>query len=236
MTADSSVLDDPSSVRGPALVAEMTLRALLRRRLTMAILIGLPILFSFAARDSIGQSVRALVFGTSWAMSTAAFFATSSSREVEPRLRLAGWPQWQLAIGRIAGLSGLGMTLVALFWVVVAIDHEVRSLGAVWVDLAVTAVVAVGVGTTIGTLIHREMEGALVLFLFAGLQAVVNPFDTFAKFLPFWSSRELGTFAIDGPSQGSLVNGLAHGLGVVALCCIISWAVERRSDLGWPRR
>lgn len=209
-------------IRAAAVHGEITVRALLRRRLTLAILVGLPILFSFVARDSIGQSVRALVFGTSWAMSTAALFATSASRELEPRLRLAGWSRPALLAGRIGGLLVLGTGLVALFWIVVAVDHAVRSLQAVALDLAVTALVAVAVSTAIGTVIAKEMEGTLVLFLFAGLQAVVNPFDVFAKFLPFWSSRELGTFAIDGPDQGSLGNGLAHAVLVILVCAIIT--------------
>lgn len=207
---------------GPGLVAELTLRALLRRRLTLAILVGLPIVFFFVTNDRVGRSVRALVFGATWAMSTAAFFAGSASHQVEPRLHLAGWARWRLFTGRLLALTVLGLVLTLVFVVVVAASHEVRSLAAVALDLAVSAAVAVALGTAVGSLIRREMEGTMILFLFAGLQAVVNPFDLVARFLPFWSSRELGTYAIDGPDQGSLGDGLAHALAVIILCGLVT--------------
>ena len=48
----------------------MTLRALLRRRLTVAILVLLPVALYLASHDAVGRSVRSFVFGISWAVST----------------------------------------------------------------------------------------------------------------------------------------------------------------------
>jgi hypothetical protein len=56
------------------------------------------------------------------------------------------------------------------------------------------------------------------MFFFAGLQAVANPFDGYTRLLPFWSSRELGTWAIDGPDAGSLSRGLTHAVVVLVIC------------------
>jgi hypothetical protein len=204
-------------VIGWTLHAGLTVRALLRRRITMVILVLLPIAFSQAVGDSVGQSVRALVFGVSWAVGTVAFFATVAARQLEPRLRLAGWSGRALSAGRLAGLSAFALALVAVFWVLLAVEHPIDG-GPVALDLGVTALVAVAVGTAVGALATREIDGMLLLFLLAGLQAVVNPFDDIARLLPFWSSRELGTFAVDGPEQGSLGEGLVHALVVVALC------------------
>ena len=66
--------------------ATMALRALLRRRLALLVLLLFPLVLYGAAYDALGRSVRALVFGISWAMSTVAFFATISAREIDPRL------------------------------------------------------------------------------------------------------------------------------------------------------
>lgn len=209
-----------------SLRALTTVQAIVRRRLTVGILIAMPIAFSLATHDTVGRSVRALVFGVSWAVSTVAFFATVSARELEPRLILAGWRRRDLVVGRILGLAAVVVALTTIFTVVVWVDHDVRSLAAVVVDFAVTGAVAIAVGLAVGTLIGREMEGTLILFFLAGLQAVVNPFDPVSRALPFWSSRELGTWAIDGPGAGSPTAGLVHALVVVVVCAA---AVEATS-------
>ena len=211
--------------------ANTTMRALLRRRLALAVLVVMPVAFYFVTRSSVGQSIRSLVFGISWAVSTATFFATTSARNLEPRLTLAGWRPGHLLAGRILGLLAIVAALTVANVTLVGIDRDVRSLSAVAVDFAVTGVVAVAVGTTVGTVIGKEMEGTLVLFFFAGLQAIANPFDTWSRALPFWSSRELGTWAIDGPDTGSLPDGLAHAAAVIVICGIVTWAVGRRSAL-----
>lgn len=198
--------------------ARLTVLALLRRRPPVAVLVLLPVALYLASHDTVGRSVRALVFGISWAVSTVALFATLAAREVEPGLWLAGRTRLELAAGRSAGLLTLALLLSAGFWAVVALDHPVRSVGAVALDFAVTAAVAVAFGSAVGALVNAELEGALVLFLFAGLQAVANPFDAWTRALPFWSSREIGTWAIDGPNQGSLADGALHAAAVVALC------------------
>ncbi|MCB0996005.1 MAG: hypothetical protein KDB21_12990 [Acidimicrobiales bacterium] len=217
-------------MNGPSdlVVAEMTLRALLRRRLAIALLLALPVALYLTRRDAVGQSVRALVFGASWAVSTVAFFAAQSARQLEPRLSLAGLRTWRLVVGRVGGLLALGALLAGAFWVVVALDQPVRSQGAVGLDLAVTVVLAVALGTAIGAVVDQELEGALVIFFLAALQAVANPFGLFAKFLPFWATRELGTYAVDGPAVGSLPNGLAHAGVVVGICAALVVTFSQR--------
>lgn len=198
--------------------AGLTVRALLRRRVPATVLVLLPIALYLASHDTVGRSVRALVFGISWAVSTVALFATLAARELEPGLWLAGHRRRSLLAGRTAGLLALALALSAGFWAVVALDQPVRSLAAVALDFAVTAAVAVAFGSAVGALVSAELEGALVLFLFAGLQAVANPFDAWTRALPFWSSRELGTWAVDGPAQGSLAEGSLHAAATVAVC------------------
>ena len=205
-------------MRAAALRALMTIRAVVRRRLTVAILIAMPIAFYIVTHDSVGRSVRSLAFGISWAVSTVAFFAAVAAQQVDPRLRLAGWHSRQLIAGRVLGLCGAVLLMTAAFATLVALDQPVRDVGAVVTTFAATGVVAVAVGTLVGTVVTREMEGTLILFFLAGLQAIANPFDTWSRALPFWSSRELGTWAIDGPEVGSLSDAGAHALVVVAVC------------------
>ena len=202
-------------------VATTTVRALLRRRAAIVMLVAMPLVFYVARHDATGQSIRSLVFGISWAMSTVAFFAAIAAREVEPRLGVAGWPDSVVVGGRLAGLLALGAAISAGFFLLVAIDRDVDSLGVVALDFAVTMVVAVAFGTALGGAVHRELEGALAIFFVAGLQSTVDPGAAAAKVLPFWSSRELATVAVDGPDAASTVAGLLHAAAVLALCAVV---------------
>lgn len=214
--------------------AWVTIRAVTRRRLAVAILVLMPIAFYFVTHDTVGRSVRSLAFGVSWAVGTVAFFATLAARDLEPRLRLAGWRNLDLLVGRVAGLGAVVASLTLGFGILVAVDQDVRSVWAVFVTFAVTGTVAVAVGTAIGTLLGKEMEGTLILFFLAGLQAIANPFDTWSRALPFWSSRELGTWAIDGPAVGSLPEALIHAFGVVLVCASVVGvaSVVERAGIG----
>ncbi len=213
--------------------ASMAFRSLIRRRVALAVLVIFPLVLYAATYDALGRSVRSLVFGISWALSTVAFFAAVSAREVDPRLRLAGRRPLFLTAARLSALLGLAGAMVVVFWLVVVIDRDVRSPGGVAIDFVVTAMVAVAFGSAVGALLASELEGTLVLFLFAGLQAVVNPFDDWSRLLPFWSSRELSTVAIDGTEQASTGAGLLHAAIVVTLCALV--VVGARS-LGGRRR
>jgi hypothetical protein len=208
-------------VTGAGVVARSTVRALLRRRAAIAMLVAMPLAFYLSRHDAVGQSIRSLVFGISWAASTVAFFAAIAAQEVEPRLGLAGWPRRVLVGGRLAGLLAIGGIISAGFFLLVAVDRDVYSLGAVAVDFAVTMLVAVAFGTALGSVVRRELEGALVIFFLAGLQATVNPYAAAAKLLPFWSSREIATVSVDGPATASVGAGLLHALLVITLCAAV---------------
>lgn len=223
--------------RHPTLVAAgATVRALLRRRAAMAILVALPLTFYLVRRDAVGQAVRSLTFGISWAVATVAFFAAAEVRGIEPRLQLGGWRRRQLVTGRLLGLAVVAAGIMALFTSVIVIDQPQLPTGAVVVDFAVTAVVAIAVGSAVGALVEREMEGALAIFFLAGLQAVVNPFDTWALVLPFWSSRELATVAVDGAAEASTRDALVHAAVVVALGAAVAIGSTARPGAGARRR
>ncbi|MGD9749621.1 MAG: hypothetical protein AB7W59_01365 [Acidimicrobiia bacterium] len=211
----------------PLRTASMTLRALARRRFTMAILVLMPLALYAASHDAVGRSVRALVFGISWAVGTVSFFATNSALRIEPRLRLAGRSRLFLAGCRIGALSAAALGLAGGFWILVRMDQPVRNIAGVGLGFVVTALVSVALGTVVGVVVRGELEGTLVLFFLAGLQAVTDPAETVAVLLPFWSSRELATYAVDGAAAASLGAGLAHAATVLALSGLVIAAAGR---------
>lgn len=199
------------------LAGEMVVRGLLRRRLSLVLLTALPLAFFAARQQHVGQSVRFLTLGVAWAVSTVAFFAAVDTHAAERRLHLIGWSPWALLTGRIAGLAGVGTLLSGGYLLLVVVTQPTRNDAGVALILATTTVLGVLVGTFLGAVVQRELEGALLLFLVSGLQFAADPPSALARMLPFWSTRELGTWAIDGPSFASLGAGLLHALLTAAL-------------------
>jgi hypothetical protein len=203
-------------------VAEMTVRGIARRRLSVTLLLALPLLFYVARHGLPGQSIRFLAIGLAWAVSTLALFAALSARGTEPRLRIGGWSSRALLTGRVAGLLSVAAALAFAYFLLIAVDRQADRTLAVGLMLLVTACTAVATGTALGALVRREQDGTLLLFIVAGLQFIADPPTLLAHLLPFWSTRELSTWAVDGPAAGSLAAGLGHAAATIALCAVLA--------------
>ena len=209
------------------MVAEMTLRELLRRRAVIALLLLLPLSFYLIRRDHyLGQSVRSLFLGIGWAVSTAALFSAIGARSVEPRLRMAGYRPHELYLGRLGGLWTLGLALTAPFWLLVLVDVPDVRHGAVAVAMLCVVVVAAPFGMLIAALLPRELEGTLLLLTAVALQMIIDPASTVAKLTPFWSSREIGTYAVDHTTGDYLQRGLAHGVTTTVVLLLLVAAIS----------
>jgi hypothetical protein len=77
---------------------------------------------------------------------------------------------------------------------VVALEpHIARAPGRTSRAPEASASAAVAAGTALGAMARREQDGALLLFIVAGLQFIADPPTLLAHLLPFWSTRELAT-------------------------------------------
>ena len=199
-------------------VAEMALRELSRRRGVLLLLLALPLVSYLVRHGQVGQSIRFLLLGLAWAVSTAALFAAGSSRHIEPRLRLSGYRSHHLYLGRLAAMWVLGVAVAVPFFALIALDHggDVR-LGALAAAMALTVGVAAPFGLLIGALVPRELEGTLILLVTISMQMMIDPADHITRLTPFWSSREIGTYAVDHTGSDFLVRGLTHGIVVMLL-------------------
>ena len=198
-------------------VAEMALREIARRRSVLVILLLLPLAFYLSRRgDHLGQSIRFVCLGLGWALSTAALFAGSAARAIEPRLRLSGYRSHHLFLGRLAALWTVGLLLSLPYFVLIRFDqHDVRY-ATIALIMALTVVVAAPFGLALSAVLPRELEGTLVLLTVVGLQMIMDPAGASSRVLPFWFSREMGTYAVDHTDAGYLARGLVQGT-VVAL-------------------
>ncbi|MEU7587190.1 ABC transporter permease [Micromonospora sp. NPDC049230] len=218
-------------------VAEMTVRELLRRRGVLLLLLSMPLTFYLIRRDAyLGQSVRSLLLGVGWAVSTAALFATTAARELEPRLRLAGYRPHHLYLGRVLGLWTVGLVIAVPFFLLPMIDGADLRYGGLAAALLCSVAVAAPFGMLIGALLPREMEGTLLLLTVVTVQMLIDPAGSGAKLTPFWSTREIATWAVDHTDQGYLSRGVLHGLAVTALlvvgvAAVVSVRLRRRRHL-----
>ena len=211
-------------------VAEIALRELVRRRSVLVILAVLPLAFYLSRRnDHLGQSIRFVCLGIGWALSAAALFAGSAARSIEPRLRLSGYAGHHLYLGRLTALWTVGLLLSAPYFLLIRIDQHNVRYGAIALIMLLTVAVAAPFGLALSAVLPREMEGTLVLLGVIGLQMMLDPAGAAARVLPFWSSREIGTYAVDHTDGGYLARGLLHGaVSAVALTALVALAVGIR--------
>jgi hypothetical protein len=199
-------------------VAEMALREMLRRRGVLVILLLLPLAFYLSRRgDHLGQSIRFVCLGLGWALSTAALFAGSAARAIEPRLRLSGYRSRQIVLGRLAALWTVGVLLSLPYFLLIRFDQPHVRYGAIALIMALTVAVAAPFGLALSAVLPRELEGTLALLVVVGLQMMMDPAGAASRVLPFWFSREFGTYAVDHTDSGYLDRGLVHGIVVAML-------------------
>jgi hypothetical protein len=211
-------------------VAEMALREILRRRTVLIIIALLPLLFYLSRREQhLGQSIRLIFMGISWAMSTAALFAGSAARPIEPRLRLSGYRTHQLYAGRLCALWTVGLALSVPYFVLIRLDaHDVRY-GAIALIMLLVVAVSAPFGLALSAILPRELEGTLVLLLVVGVSQITDSGEGFTRALPFWFTREIGTYAVDHTDSGYLHRGLIHAaVSLVSLLVIVALAAGLR--------
>jgi len=194
-------------------VAEMALREILRRRTVLILIALLPLGFYLSRRgDHLGQSVRFVLLGVGWAISAAALFAGSGARGIEPRLRLSGYRAWHLYLGRLGALWTVGLGLALPYLILIRLDQERMRYGAIALIMLFMVAVAAPFGLALSAVLPRELEGTLVLLLVIGLQQMLDPAGAASRILPFWFSREIGTYAVDLTGRDYLERGVLHGL------------------------
>ncbi|MFI1993638.1 hypothetical protein [Actinoplanes sp. NPDC020271] len=199
-------------------VAGLSAREVSRRRTAVLLVIALPLWFYLVRRDLTGQSIRMLSLGIGWSISTLTLFVINASRGVDPRLRLNGASVIGLVGGRLLAMSGAGTLLALGYWALISVDQTVPHPFAAGLIMLLAALVAAPFGSLVGALLPRELEGALALLSVCAVQMLADPAGLAAKLMPFWSVREIGTYAVDATDPAYLWRGLAH-FAVVWLVC-----------------
>lgn len=198
-------------------VARLMLIELTRRRGTMALLVLLPLAFYLARHDLPGQSTRLLSLGLGWTVASLALFVAIAAAGPERRLRVAGFSTTALLAGRWLATTAVGCALAMIDLLIVVVDQRIERIGAIAAMLVLAVLLGGPLGTLLAALLPRELEGALALLIVLSVQLLADPDQALAKAMPFWSLRQLGTYAVDGAPSSYLWSALAHAA--------ITWAV-----------
>ncbi|HEX5543503.1 MAG TPA: hypothetical protein VFX60_18445 [Micromonospora sp.] len=198
-------------------VTEMMCRDLARRRAALGLLAILPLLFYLARHDSQPEkAIRFAGLGLAWAVSTAGLFTSNTTKSVESRLRQIGFQIHHLYLGTLTALLALGTLLGAAYFTLIAVDQNLQRPWGVALEFILTILVAAPLGLLISAVAPRDLEGTLILIALTALQFLVDPAQRAAKLLPFWSTREIGIYAVEAGAIEYLRNGLIHAAIFIA--------------------
>jgi hypothetical protein len=209
--------------------AEMQGRQLGRRRVSLLIVVALPVaLYLSQDASSPENAIGFGALGVAWALATTSLFAALSARESEPRLILAGYRSAELLLGRLLVLLLGGFLLCALAAVAMGIISKPVSEGDMLAACALVAVISVPLGLAVGAVLPTDLEGTLVIIGAVGVQLS----------LPQSSAANLA-LPLDAPIQfASLAGGFtgsAPGL-MLLQATLYTAALILISILAWSRR
>ena len=214
-------------------VAAMHGRELGRRRLALAILVALPLVFYLAglpyldepgatADDTLWVLVSGAM-GSAWSVAVAALFLVVGWPRADTGLLHAGYRPTELVAGRVTVVLGLGVVITGLFTAVIASQQDV-DVAVLALSIAASSVVAVGLGVLAAALVPREMEGVLVVIGLVGTQMTV-----LEPWMPLWGAGELLVIAAGATTDTTVGTALAHSaIAATALLAVGSWLWARR--------
>lgn len=191
-------------------VAVMHGRMLLRRRLTMVLLVALPLALYLTAHGGDLQ-IEFGGLGLAWAIGGVSMFTLLAGRRVDPCLVLGGHRPAELLLGRLVLLEGVGLALAVLFWLVMYAGNDPPRPGLLLLALALTTFVAVPMGFAIAAVVPGELEGVLVLIGIVGIAMVLEDNSVLH---PLYGSRELLDTAAMADRDPDVTQPLLHLLGV----------------------
>ena len=185
-------------------------REQLRARMTLLLLVAIPVFFVLIFAGVLGQFSEALggtlqtrgatAISAGWAAAflsgTLAFFMVSSSRGADRRLALAGLGAARVALSRISAALVLGLTVTAValltLWLRSGIGHPLHAAVAIFAF----ASIYIGIGAVVGALVSDPLAGSLLVLAVFSIDAFSGPQMTSAasavgSYLPTYHAANL---------------------------------------------
>jgi len=223
------------------------LREHLRARMTLAMLVVLPALFVLVSASVLGEFAAALggsvagnsasALGAGWAAAFLAgalgFFQVASSRGADRRLALAGMGAARVAAARIAASVALAVLISVVALLTLQLSSGVAHPPHAFAAILIFALIYVGIGTLVGSLISDPLEGSLTVAFVFLIDAFSGPgmsgSNGIAQLMPTRKAADVLIAA--GAGQGSPSGDwIAVGLttfGALLLAALAFWLSAR---------
>jgi hypothetical protein len=202
----------------------------LRSPFTLALLVGIPALFVVSAAGALSDFATALggslagdaavALSAGWAAAfisgALGFFQAASSRGADRRLALAGLGPLRVAIARIGASVLLACLAAATAFVALELRTGVAHPGHAGAAVLAFALIYLGIGVLIGSLVSAPLEGSLLVVFVFLLDAFAGPGMSASP--PIWAiSQKAADILIAAGSGAGSPTGDWLGAGVVAL-------------------
>lgn len=231
-------------------VAVMHARDLSRRRVALAILVALPLVFyaqaefqpvdpqveKLLSEDPVQQAASELwilstaAIGAGWSIAIAALFITIGSRRADQPLQLAGFRPTELIVGRVVTVLALAAVITPVFAAIITTQRDV-DLPLLLLSMSLSALVAVAIGVLAAGVVPMDMEGVLVIVGVIGVQ-MGDPLG----WMPLWGPGQLLRQAAGLPATDTS-SAVIHGLLYAAALFAVGTALwVRRMRLRAPQR
>jgi len=226
----------PTFVRRSLTAAEMQAHQLLRRRLSLYILVALPVaLYLSTLTNGEESAIQFGALGMGWSVASAALFSVLAARAVEPRLVLAGYRPAELMMGRFLLLLGIGAILGGIGAVGMTLVSGPASEGALLASCALVPLVSVALGLAVGAVLPHDLEGVLVIIGVVGVQLSLSQSSWLNLLLPLDGPIQLA-YRAGGLPADPVVPMLVHALVSTVLLLSVAAAVwSRKVRVGHPR-
>ena len=209
-------------------VARSQARELSRRRLALAMLMMLPLVFYWTSSSDEFAPVFAAV-GIGWAFAVTTLFLTQGMRTVTPRMVMLGFRIGDILAGRLLCAASFGAVVATAMFLYVRLDDVIVNEKELALAFLFAVLGSVALGLAVGALVDREMEAMLLIIAIIGIQLVVEPTSRLAKVLPLYAAeRQASAAAGRGDSGGGgtrCARPAHHGRG-----CTLCQAGRYRAD------
>lgn len=218
-----------------------------RERITIVMLIVIPVFFVLAAASSGGELSDALggsaqgdamtALAAGWAAAflggILGFFQVSASRDSDRRLALAGLGGLRVAFGRIAACIVLALLVTLVALVTVWADAGLEQPARIFAAILACGLIYVGIGALVGSLIRDQLAGSLTIALVFFMDVYGGPgmsgSSGGAHFTPIRKASEalMAAGAGQGASTSDWVAASLTAVGALAIAFVVFWLAAR---------
>lgn len=231
-----------------AALAPSFVREHLRTRLTLILLVAIPVFFVLIFASVLGEFSTALggslaarsatAISAGWAAAflsgALGFFQIVSSRGADRRLALAGLGAGRVALARITAALSLAIVVSAVayltLWLRAGVAHPLHAA----VAILAFAVIYIGIGAVIGVFVSGALEGSLLVVLVFSVDVFSGPAMTsssgpLATLTPTHKAAELliAAGAGRGSPAGDWLAVTAVAAGAVGVALAAFWFSAR---------